>query len=279
MLVAKEVDGIEMGVLADGTPFLTGAGLAKACGVNKNAIYEHAKDWKNGRRDGKLARLLADAGFDEPLMYVPLQDGRVYAFTDSVCTIVIEYYAVENANPVALGTMRIMMRTGLDRFIYRSIGYDPRLALPPSWREFQDRLLLATAPNGYFSLLRELSEFLLRAIQSGMPLSSGTVPDISVGKVWSSHWEENQLAVKFGDRMRWEHNYPDRYPQAASNPQEIWVYPVEAIAAFRRWLDEVYIPGNFPAYLERKVKQKVLVRADADRLLAAVTPALLRADD
>ena len=278
MVVAKVVDGIEMGVLDDGTPFLTGAGLAKACGVPKSVIYERAKDWKDGKRDGKLARLLQDAGFDEPLMYTPIDNGRVYAFTDSVCTLVIEYYALENNNPAARQLYRVLARQGLRDFVYKATGFDPRAVISDSWSDFHERLLLSTFPSGYFSVFRELADFLLRAIQGGLLLDKKNVPDISVGRMWSSHWESHSLANAHGERIKHVHNYPDHYPQAKSNPQDIWVYPVEALGAFRRWLDETYIPESFPTYLNGKVKQRVIDRVKADMLLVAVTPALLESD-
>jgi len=249
--------------------------------VVPSAITQQADAWKSGKRGGALARLLQDAGYDEDLLYEPVdtERGRVHAYTDSVSTIIIEYYALDVGSDGAKRIYRVFARQGLREFIYRSIGYDPRSILPPHWREFHDRLLLATAPSAHFSVLREMSEFVLRAIQNGLPVSNETVPDISVGQVWGRHWEANKLAAKLGERQRWEHNYPDYYPQSQSNPQEIWVYPVEALATFRRWLDEIYIPEKFPSYLDRKVKQKLMARAEADHLLAAVTPALLSDDE
>lgn len=86
-------------------------------------------------------------------------------------------------------------------------------------------------------------------------------------------------AAKYGERRTWEHNYPDNYPQAASNPQEILVYPREALGAFRAWLEDIYIPEKFPKYVETKVKKRQLGRADADRLLAAILPAQLSDGD
>lgn len=275
MLVAKEVDGIEMGVMEDGTPFLSGAGLAKACGVPRSVIYERAKDWKDGKRDGKLARLLSDAGFDDDLMYVPLDNGRVYAFTESVATIVIEYYALEANNETAKRLFRIMARQGLRQFVYQAVGYSAKSALPAEWQELHDRLLLSTFPAGYFSVFREMFDFMVRARQAGFPIDSQTVPDVSVGLIWATHWNAEGFDLKYGTRIRHVHNYPSYYPQAWSNPQDIWVYPVEAVGAFRRWLDEVYIPGKFPAYLKGKVRNKTLARATADQLLAAVLPAQL----
>ena len=274
MVVAREVGGVEMGVLPNGTPFLTGSGLAKVCGVPRSVIYERAKDWKDGKRDGKLARLLSDAGFDEPLMYTPLPDGS-YAFTDSVCTIVIEYYAFDANIDVAKQNLRILTRQSLREYIYKSVGYDARTILSPAWRDFHDRVLLSLAPVGFFSVFREMNEFLIRAIQAGMPFSPETVPDISVGKLWSTYWTDNNLDAKFGPRHKEPHSYPDYYPQSASNPQPIWVYPIDSLVMFRRWMDEHYLPNKFPAYLQGKVRQNVLSQVEAVQLVAAVVPAAL----
>lgn len=277
MLVVKAVDGIEMGVLEDGTSFLTGAGLARACGVLRGVIYTRAGEWKDGKRDGKLARLLLEAGYDEPLLYVPLDGGRVHAYTDSVCTIIIEYYALD-ANPAdttARDTYRRFARNGMREFVHRAVGYDPRNIMPRGWREFYDRLILNTAPPGYFSVFREMSEFILRAAENRLVLDPKTVPDISVGQTWSNFWVANNLAAKYGERIDHEHNYPTNYPQSWSNPQDIWVYPIEACGAFRRWLDQVYVPEKFPAYLRGQVRKNVMTAATMMGLLAAVMPARL----
>lgn len=281
IVVAKEVDGVEMGVLADGTPFLTGRGLAKACGVAPSAIIQQAAAWKQGNRNSALAKLIVRAGFDEDSLYIPIEGGgvKVHAYTDGVATIVIEYYALETGSETAKQIYRVLARQGLREFIYKATGFDARTALPSEWRSFHDRLLLSAQPAGFFSVLREMSEFLLRAIQAGLPFDSHTVPDGSVGRVWSGHWEKEDLASHYGERQKYLHNYPEDYPQSLSNPQDIWVYPVESLGAFRRWLDEVYIPEKFPAYLNGKVKDRVLARSAADRLLAAVTPATLVSGD
>jgi hypothetical protein len=120
-----------------------------------------------------------------------------------------------------------------------------------------------------------MSEFLLRAIQAGLMIDSSVVPDVSVGMVWSKHWVESGLSATYGARIKHEHNYPSHYPQAASNPQDIWVYPIESLGQFRQWLDAVYIPQKFPKYLDGQVKKKTMASAMASGLLAAVTPAHL----
>jgi hypothetical protein len=282
IIVAKVVDGVEMGVLDDGTPFFTGRGLAKACGVAPSAIIQQAATWATGRRN-TLGQLLANAGYDEPALFVEVVTGgqRVHAYTDSVSTIVIEYYAfdVTPSNPTAKDTSRRLMRGGLRQLIYRSVGYDPQIVLPPGWQQYRDRLILNTHPTGYFSVFREMSEFLVRAIQGGLILDSSTVPDISVGKVWGIYWINCRLAEKFGEREKYEHNYPLHYPQASSNPQDIWVYPIESLGEFRRWLDAVYIPEKFPKYLSGQVKKRTMASAVAMGLLAAVSPARLDEND
>ena len=60
---------------------------------------------------------------------------------------------------------------------------------------------------------------------SGGSFDSSFVPDGSVGGVWANHWRDNDFNFKFGARMKWEHNYPDYFPQAKSNPQAAWCYP------------------------------------------------------
>jgi hypothetical protein len=139
--------------------------------------------------------------------------------------------------------------------------------------------MLSILPAGFYSVFREMSEFLLRAIQAGLRIDERTVPDISVGKMWSAYWEAQGYDARYGARFKAPHNYPDYYPQAASNPQDIWVYPVESLGAFRTWLDTQYLPNSFPTYLGGKVQRKTLARAEADRLLAAVLPPSLDEGD
>jgi hypothetical protein len=97
-----------------------------------------------------------------------------------------------------------------------------------------------------------------------------TVPDISIGMVWSKYWDKNQLSSRFGDRAKCPHNFPDYFPQAASNPQEISVYPVDALGEFRRWLQATYLPEKFPAYLQGKVAKGQIAASTVELLLAEV---------
>jgi hypothetical protein len=58
---------------------------------------------------------------------------------------------------------------------------------------------------------------------------------------------------------KWDHNFPEYFPQAKSNPQPAWCYPEAALAEFRRWMRENYIgDGKFTTYINNKIKQKEL---------------------
>ena len=65
---STEVDGIEMGVLDDGTPFLTARSLAKSCGVDHTALNKGG-DLKNK----KMAELLAAQGFMGGDLFLKIQ--------------------------------------------------------------------------------------------------------------------------------------------------------------------------------------------------------------
>jgi hypothetical protein len=43
----REIDGVGMGVLNDGTPFLTLRGLARMCGVDNAAIVRMTAAWQD----------------------------------------------------------------------------------------------------------------------------------------------------------------------------------------------------------------------------------------
>lgn len=49
-----EIDGVGMGVLTDGTPFLTGRGLARLCGIDSSRISEITADWDSSIRPATI---------------------------------------------------------------------------------------------------------------------------------------------------------------------------------------------------------------------------------
>src|ERR1700761_7242213 len=267
VLVTTEVNGIEMGVLSDGTPYLTLRGLARACGIAASTINEPFAAWAKGQRTGKLARALTAAGFVGDRLSIEMPG--YHAVPDAICILVLEHYALDQDNKIALANYRVLARRGLRAFIYDATGYDPSRNLPRGWRDFHDRLMLSKLPTGFFGGVREMSEFLLRLIQAGLVLDENTVVDISVGQLWSKHWVDNDLAVQFGERAKYDHNYPDYYPQSASNPQETWCYPLKALGAFREWLEQHYIPVKVPKYIASKVRASAIDATTAAQLISA----------
>jgi hypothetical protein len=272
--LSTTADGLEMGITADGTPFLTGRGLAKLCGVDHSTIRYHKDEWADGKRGGKLAKMFVGHKYTAKDLCeeVVVNGTTVNAYPDHVCMIFLEYFAfeAEPRNDVATDFFRKLAHSSLRQMIYLAMGYDPARSVPEEWRQFHDRQKLHTTPKGYFSVFQEMSGLVLESIRVGLPVDHHTVPDISVGMTWATFWNDHKYDEVFGKRVRHDHNYPEYFPQAKSNPQEMWIYPNEALGEFRRWMDETYLPEKFPSYLASKVKKGLLSKATVDLLLAGV---------
>jgi hypothetical protein len=114
-----------------------------------------------------------------------------------------------------------------------------------------------------------MAEFTLGLIREGLPVDEHTAPDISVGMLWGNYWAKYCLDEKHGKRITHPHVFPDYFPQAAANPVDAWVYPDAALADFRRWFRDEYVPQAFPEYIKRKEDKKQLAPAVAHRLIGA----------
>lgn len=281
VLQALEADGIEMGVLGDGTPFLTGRGLAVVCGVASKSILdwgEEAPRMGDKFRGGKMAELLAAQGFEGDYFFqrITFRGQQANAYPDSVCMAFLEYYAFEagkRSTEEAKNNYRILARKTLREFIYTTVGYDPQNIVPAEWKHFHDRLTLNSVPRGYFSVFSETAHIVVSAIREGLTVDSHTVPDISVGRVWSKYWNDQNLAKTYGNRIQYHHEYPDYFPQSEANKSiYAYLYPIDALGLFRKWLQMSYLPEKFPSYLKRKIKQGVLPASSAELLIKAVTP-------
>lgn len=264
--VQRDVDGIEMGVLENGIPYLTQRGLAAITGVNRSVIQAITKDWEDHYYDDVIIKdrlsffrnYLKDHGFqDEPTLYIEtVQKGTIsYAYPDVVCMAFLEFYAFESKgsdNAVALSNYRKLAGSGLQRFIYDSLEYTPE----DKWKYYHDRvsLLKDSAPLGYFIIFQEVTGLTVDLIANDLPVNSKTVVDGSVGSHWSTYWKDNQLDLQFGERIEYSHNYPEYFPQARSNPQPAKAYPDAALPEFRRWFKQVYLLSKFPAYMLTKAK-------------------------
>lgn len=286
----KEIDGVGMGVLSDGTAFLTGRGLARLCDVSNPRIVEMGQNWKldapNPLTKG-VRKILQEKGMlpESPYIAIEQRSGMFYAYPDYVCLAVLEYYSFEQPMEYAIKNFRLLAGKALHDFIYTQVGYDPRNLVPEPWRQFHDRVSLTynSVPVGYFSVFKEMADMIVHLGQAGLTIDSKFVPDISVGRCWAGHWRDQNLESQFGPRVTFDHNYPHYFPQSESNPQEAWCYPEMALGEFKRWVREGYIKtGKFKTYLDNQVKQRALPPSFAQLAVAAYTgtaaPGIERAD-
>jgi|SRR5665213_338007 len=260
--IQKDVNGIEMGVLENGMPFLTQSGLSRIAGVARSVIYDITQEWAQHFDDGVLPKgrhswlrqYLAERGYNEPLPYIETKSGGSphYAYPDIVCMAIIEYYAFEaqNKNQTAMDNYRRLATYGLQKFIFDALGYTP----PDKWRYFHDRVTLLndSAPDGYFIIFHEVTGLVSDLIAAGLPVNDKTIPDISVGQSWGQRWTADDFNAEYGQRIKFEHYYPSYYPQAQSNPQEPWAYPDAALPIFRHWFRHEYLPTKYPKYILTK---------------------------
>ncbi|BET57899.1 hypothetical protein [Geobacter sp. 60473] len=259
-----EYDGVEMGVLENGVPYLSESGLARMCGVDRKVLNRLAINWtdeKTKERGMAINQMLEKSGYFENELYLKSEhNGTVInAYTEPVCLAILEYYAfvTKEKRDEAINAFRTLARTTFRTFIYQATGYSPDQKVLDSWKHFHDRvdMILDSVPLGYFSVFREIASMIVPMIRAGIMISDRVVPDISVGKAWSSYWTDNNLAATHGERTKYDHEYPLYYPQSKSNPQPAYAYPDSALGEFRGWLRQNYITSKFPNYLINQAKQ------------------------
>lgn len=258
-----EYDGIEMGVLENGIPYLTESGLARMCGIDRKVLNRLAIGWneeKNKPRGQKINLLLIKSGYAENTLFLKSEHNGndVNAYTEPVCLALLEYYAFEadERRDQAQNAFRILAKTKFREYIYQAVGYAPAQHILDSWRNFHDRvdLTMSAVPFGYFCIFTEIASMLVPMIRAGILISDKVIPDISVGIVWANYWKKNNFDTIYGERVEYKHNYPLYYPQSKSNPQPAWAYPNNALGVFREWLETHYIRNKFPAYLLEQAK-------------------------
>jgi len=281
--IEKEVGGIQMGVLKGGTPYLTQEGLSKLCGVSRKMLYNidqemyTAKEGKAKDRADKIKELLKVQGYNEKDLFIRIQKAKneVYnAYPDSVCMALLEYFAFDDSRKEAQANYRLLARSSFRTYIYGSVGYKYDATKLDKWKHFLDRVDINydVVPEGYFSIFKETSGLTVSLIRNEIIIDENRIPDLSVGGTWGRYWSNNELDKEFGNRVKYNHNYPDYFPQSASNPQESWCYPNDALPLFRKWFRAEYIYSKFPAYLLSKVKQLKLTHEHKNKILEAVRP-------
>ena len=281
--VQAEVGGIGMGVLKDGTAFLTGRGLARLLDIENLHVRTIGMEWNDPKpRTEAIKRILAKRGIERPSAYIETTDGSrpIHAYPEDVCLAVLEYYAFDAAKPreAARDNYRLLAGKALRDMIYNQVGYDPTGA--NRFAKWHERISLnyQSAPKGFFHVFNEANTIIYELIHAGAEIGEKFIVDISIGKHWSSFWEEQFGDAHYGARAKYPHRYPDSHPQAKSNPQESWCYPVAALGAFRMWLQDQYLEGGkFKGYLAGKVKRGELPPSVAQLAIATLAPPALPA--
>jgi hypothetical protein len=258
---------IEVGVLRDGTPFLSGRGLAKACGISNSTLVgwgETAPQLGDKYRAGKMANLLATYGYTGDRLFVRVAHGvfsgkpNVSAYPYQVCMAFLDYYAFEANKEEARNSLRILSEKQLPHFIYDAIGYkppQPRPAIAPSQR---DRPLCGPIPDGYFSAFHTASRDNLRPLQATLSRYSQILSYTHIEKAWHRYWDINKLWEQHGPRKAYLRRCLDSAPQRTRDGYICtYLYPVAALEDFRQWLNWQYIPERFPSYLQRKIEQHI----------------------
>lgn len=277
-----EIEGIGMGVLRDGTAFLTGRGLARLVGIENLHIRTISQDWNEKPQKPRIAAIksiLQKRGITAPEAHIETSDGNrtIHAFPDAICLAVLEYYAFDAATPrsTARDNYRILAGKALQDLIYSQVGYDPTGAVNEPLRKWHERIELnhQSAPDGYFSIFNEAHTVIYELIMAGAQIGDKMVPDISIGQHWAKHWDNNDLGARFGDREKFPHRYPKDHPQAKSNPQIANCYPLDALGEYRRWLQSEYLgKGKFKDYLKGK---KELPPSVAQLAIERLSPTLI----
>lgn len=283
---AGDFGDVGMGVLSNGTPYLNQRGLAVLCGVENAHIGTISSQWNEAElkpRIKKIKAILDESNLVAESAHVEIVHGGKahFCYPAEVCLAILEYYAMDagaNVQEQARRNFRLLAGSKLRDMIYSQVGYDPTGA--DRFKKWHDRIALnyQSAPRGYFHVFNEAHTIIYELIVAGAQIGEKTVVDISIGIHWGKFWSENGLETDFGDRVKYPHNYPADHPQAKSNPQESWCYPLSALGAYREWLQDHYIEGGkFAGYLQGKVKSGDLAPSVAQLAIEALTPAQLTA--
>lgn len=274
------INGVEMGILSDGTPYLSELGLAQFCGIDQSTLNEMSLNWAEERlkpRGRQIEVLLNRLGHAEPTLYRKsvVNGTEINAYVETACMAILEHYAFNPRDPKqrAIDNFRTLARFKFREFVYDALGYKPKDTKADAWQQYHDRVDLTqfAVEFGYFCVFNEIAPIMVPLISDGVGLGKDVVLDISIGIAWSKYWVDNNLEAKYGARKRYEHFYPDYFPQAKSNPQEPYAYPDAALAEFRRWLRAEYVVKKLPTYLTSQAKMNKISHTAAINATLALT--------
>jgi hypothetical protein len=129
----EDINGIGMGVLSDGTPYLNQRGLAALCGVQNAHIGTISSQWHDDDEKPRIKSIkgiLEKAGASTQIAHIEIvHAGKAnYCYPAEVCLAVLEYYAFDagaNCQPEARDNFRLLAGSKLRELIYCQVGYDP----------------------------------------------------------------------------------------------------------------------------------------------------------
>lgn len=277
-----EDDGVGMGVLSNGTPYLTGRGLARLCGISNSNIGAILDDWQSTppkKRVQSIRKIIRESGHDDTQAFISIEMNGVihHAFPEHVCMSILEYYAIDSPthNEHARVAFRTLAKKGFTDFVYERVGLrrDPT-PYDLLVHQFMDRVSLVNGavPVGFFSVFDASAQLFATLIQHGISVDSSFIPDISIGRVWSKYWDDENLNAVYGRRERFEHQYPSYYPQSAAGPQEAYCYPEDALGEYRKWMREVYLKDKLPNYLKSKISSGAIDQKTATQITESYNP-------
>ncbi len=283
--IEKDIDvgGIGMGVLSDGTPYLSQRGLGALCGVMNTHVGTISSQWNEEDQKPRIKSIkgvLKEAGLTVAMPHIEVvhKGTTNFCYPADVCLAILEYYAFDagaNARLEARRNFRLLAGSKLRELIFSQLGYDPSGKDPRRFEKWHERIAMnyQSAPKGYFHVFNEAHTIIYELVQAGAPIGDKMVVDISVGKHWATYWADNDFDAAFGPRRRYPHNYPDSHPQSKSNPQDSWCYPLSSLGRYREWLQDSYIEGGkFSAYLKSKVARNEIPPSVAQLAITAVVP-------
>ncbi|MEI9906276.1 MAG: hypothetical protein WDN06_21980 [Asticcacaulis sp.] len=141
-----EFDGIGMGTLSTGEPYLTQRGLAALCGVQNAHIGTISRDWATDKP--RIAAVKARLGFKRGAAHRVLifEGRRLYAYDMAIACAVLDYYALDAGNHIQPEAVRNRVRFGdgglkahiLDQFATPQAQAEPIRFVPTEADEPED---------------------------------------------------------------------------------------------------------------------------------------------
>ncbi len=250
---------IDVGILPDGTPFMSGRELARACGISNSTLVgwgETTPQIGDRHRAGKLANLLATYRYQGDRLFVPIPDGtkfggraNVSAYPYQVCLAFLDYYAFEANKEDARNSLRLLSEKQLPQFICAAVEAPLQKAAPqppikPLDDPFRRRPLRNGIPIGYFEVGQVLAD---EQMSSLLTPELRTALLTNIDKAWNRYWNIQQLSQQYGDRFA----MPQRPLNDWARIRQ-YVYPSVALATFKDWLALHYLPDRYPSYWQRK---------------------------